>query len=227
MVDMQKNHGTGPGAITPDGCAVDFYAILPAAGEPDIIAAALPPGATILELGAGVGRVTHPLLDLGFTVIAVDESPEMLAKIDGARTVLSSIQALDLGERFDCVLMMSYLINTDDPADAAALLDACRRHMKQDGHVLIQRHTVSWFDNAAETESTRAGITSRLRDISRPADGFVSATVVYEAGESTWTQSFTARRIDDTELHRMLTAAGLRVERFLTEDGSWLSAVPA
>jgi hypothetical protein len=31
--------GTGPGEITPDGCAVELYARLPVAAEPDIIAA--------------------------------------------------------------------------------------------------------------------------------------------------------------------------------------------
>jgi hypothetical protein len=54
--------GTGPGVITPDGCAVDFYALLPPMGEPGIVHAAIPAGASILELGAGAGRVTHPLL---------------------------------------------------------------------------------------------------------------------------------------------------------------------
>ena len=224
---MQPNHGTGPGTITADGCAVDLYAMLPPSGEPEIIASMLPPGSAILELGAGAGRITHPLLDLGFSVIAVDDSPEMLAKIHGARTVLSKIQRLELGEQFDGVLMMSRLINTDDPADAAVLLAACRRHVADDGRVLIERHPVSWFDEAVETESSRPGMTVRLRDISRTARGSLSATVVHEVGDSIWTHAFTARRVDDAELTRLLCHAGLRLERFLTDDGAWLSAIPA
>jgi hypothetical protein len=31
---VSRNVGTGAGEITPDGCAVDFYALLPAMGEP-------------------------------------------------------------------------------------------------------------------------------------------------------------------------------------------------
>ncbi len=224
---MQPNRGTGPGAITADGCAVELYATLPSSGEPELIASALPAGSAILELGAGAGRITHPLLDLGFRVIAVDDSSDMLAKIHGARTVLSKIQSLDLGERFDGVLMMSHLINTDDPADAAALLAACRRHVADHGRVLIQRHTVSWFDDARHAESSQAGMTVRLRDISRPARGRLRATVEYEVGDSLWTHTFTARRVDDAELTRLLRDAGLRLERFLTEDGAWFSAVPA
>src|SRR5690242_6925927 len=74
----QGYEGTGPGAITPDGCAVEFYSRLPVKDEPDIISAAVPPGAHLLELGSGVGRVTHALVERGFTVTAVDESAEML-----------------------------------------------------------------------------------------------------------------------------------------------------
>ncbi|MED7820571.1 class I SAM-dependent methyltransferase, partial [Streptomyces chiangmaiensis] len=84
---MRDGHGgTGPGAITPDGCAVELYSRLPIGGEPDIIAAAVPAGAHILELGSGVGRMTHPLLERGFSVTAVDESREMLERVRGART---------------------------------------------------------------------------------------------------------------------------------------------
>ena len=61
--------GTGPGAITPDRCAVALYERLPAGDEPDIIERAVPARARILELGCGVGRVTHPLAERGFVLI--------------------------------------------------------------------------------------------------------------------------------------------------------------
>lgn len=75
--------GTGPGAITPDGCAVELYERLPVGDEPDVVERLVPAGAHILELGCGAGRVTHALLDRGFTVTAVDESPEMLERVRG------------------------------------------------------------------------------------------------------------------------------------------------
>jgi len=99
--------GTGPGTITPDGCAVQPYPRLPAGNEPDVIAAAVSAGARILELGCGVGRVTHPLLERGFTVTAVDESQEMLDRVHGARAVRSPIEDLELAEEFDAVLLAS------------------------------------------------------------------------------------------------------------------------
>src|SRR6266540_1015687 len=58
-------HGDGPGAITPDGCSVELYSALTPAQEPRIVHDAIPHGASILELGAGAGRVTHALLALG------------------------------------------------------------------------------------------------------------------------------------------------------------------
>ncbi|MGH3324371.1 MAG: class I SAM-dependent methyltransferase, partial [Streptomyces sp.] len=97
----EDHSGTGPGEFTPDGCSVEMYVRLPGNGETEIIAAAAPPGATLLELGAGAGRMTRPLLARGFRVTAVDESAAMLAKIEGAPTVRAAIEDLELEQRFE------------------------------------------------------------------------------------------------------------------------------
>jgi SAM-dependent methyltransferase len=222
-----RPRGSGPGVITPDGCAVDFYALLPAMGEPDLVHAAIPPGASILELGAGAGRMTHPLLQLGHPVVAVDESPEMLAHVHGAETVTAPIQTLDLGRRFDAVLLASFLVNTADDELRRGLLRACRRHVRDDGRVLLQRHAPAWYEEAAEGEATREGITFRLRDLERPGPGLLSATTEYQIGDRCWTQSFTTRRLDDAELAAALAEVGLAVGAYLTEDGTWVRAEPA
>jgi SAM-dependent methyltransferase len=219
--------GSGPGVITPDGCAVDFYALLPAMGEPELVHAAIPPGASILELGAGAGRMTHPLLQLGHPVVAVDESPEMLAHIHRAETVNAQIQTLDLGRRFDAVLLASFMVNTADEALRRGFLRACRRHVHDDGRVLLQRHAPAWFDEAAEGQATKEGITFGLRDLERPGPGLLSATTEYRVGDRVWTQSFSARRLDDAELTAALAEADLVVDAYLTGDGSWVRAVPA
>jgi SAM-dependent methyltransferase len=222
----QVSHGTGPGVITPDGCAVEFYARMTAQGEPEIVHNALRPGASILELGSGTGRITHPLVALGHPVVAVDESPEMLAYVRDAETVCSRIEDLALGRRFDAVLLASHLINAD-PATRTAFLAACRRHVADDGWVIIQQHSPEWFAAAADAESTRDGIILRMRDVSRPAPNLVTATVEYVDGNRRWTQTFTATRLDETELAAVLAGAGLRLDRYLTEDHGWLSAAPA
>jgi SAM-dependent methyltransferase len=196
-------------------------------GEPAVVHAAIPAGARILELGAGAGRVTHRLLELGHPVVAVDESAEMLARVWGAETVRASIQQLHLGRRFEVVLLASFLVNTPDRELRGRFLTACREHVRDDGCVLVQRHEPRWFDEAAEGERTSDGITFRLRDLARPGPGLLSATAEYQVGERVWTQSFTAERLDDRQLAAALGEAGLAVDAYLTGDGSWVRAVPA
>lgn len=227
----QRPHGEGPGVITPDGCAVDFYAALPPGSEPETIHRAIPAGASILELGAGAGRVTHPLLGLGHTVVAVDESPEMLEHVSGAETVVGRIEELDLGRRFGAVVLASYLVNVPDRDERRTLLDTCRRHVADDGCVLVQRHEVQWFDLAAPFEHHYEDLPGghlmyRMRDVSRPGPALVSATMEYHIGDRTWTQSFTSRRVDDDQLADDLAAVGLRIDAFLTDDRTWVRARP-
>jgi hypothetical protein len=66
-----------------------------------------------------------------------------------------------------------------------------------------------------------------MRDVSRPAPNLVSATVEYVDGDQRWTQTFTATRLDEAELAAVLADAGLRLDRYLTEDHAWLRVVPA
>ena len=211
--------------ITPDGCAVDFYAMMPDFGEPAIVHEAAGPAVSILELGCGAGRVTHPLVALGHSVVAVDESPEMLAHIHDAETVCARIQDLSLGRRFRAVLLASHLINADDQT-RRRFLDACRRHVADDGCVIIQQHSPEWFAAAADSEVVRDGLILRLRDVTRPAPNLVSATAEYVVGDRCWTQTFTTTRLDDAELAAALAAAGMRLDRYLTGDHSWFRAVP-
>ena len=105
-------------------------------------------------------------------------------------------------------------------------LDTCRRHVADDGCVIIQQHSPEWFATASDSEMSRAGMILRLRDVSRPAPNLVSATAEYVVGDRRWTQTFTTVRLDEAELAAALAAAGLRLDRYLTEDHSWFRAVP-
>ncbi|MGR6920564.1 class I SAM-dependent methyltransferase [[Actinomadura] parvosata] len=224
-----RNAGTGPGPITPDGSPVDFYSLLRPGGEPDLVAGVTPPGGSVLELGAGVGRVTHPLVDLGFDVVAVDESPEMLALVRGARTVVARVEELRLGERFDTVMLASQLVNTADDAARHALLAACARHVKPGGAVLIQ-----WMPAEAHDRwhvgmgRTDGDISITMAAVEEVSPGVFHATMRYAHGDDrVWTQSFSSKRLTDDDLAAALEAEGLRLDRFLTEDRTWVVAVPA
>jgi SAM-dependent methyltransferase len=196
-------------------------------GEPEVVHGAVPAGASILELGAGAGRMTARLVELGHAVVAVDESAEMLAHVRGAETVRARIQDLELGRRFDAVLLASHLVNTPDRDLRAGFLRACRAHVRDGGRVLVQRHPPAWFDEAAEGERTTGGVTFRLRDLARPGPGLLAATAEYQVGGRVWTQRFTTERLDDDALAAALAGAGLAVDAYLTGDGSWVRAVPS
>ena len=56
----EGHRGTGPGAITPDGCAVELYARLPVGEEPDIIERAM----ALLRAGSSV---TDACMEVGCT----------------------------------------------------------------------------------------------------------------------------------------------------------------
>ncbi len=220
--------GTGPGAITPDGCAVELYSRLAVEDEPDVVAGAVPAGAKLLELGCGVGRVTHSLVDRGFKVTAVDESPEMLERVRGARTVRGAIESLDLGETFDAVLLGSILVHTGEAEVRAGMLAACRRHVAEDGCVLIQRERPGAHENLPrEVTGPGGGFTIRKLHSEPVGDGVRSVKVEYVFPDAVWTQTYRARPLTQEEFEQALAQADLKVDRVLTEDGTWVRAVPA
>jgi SAM-dependent methyltransferase len=218
--------GTGPGAITPDGCAVELYERLPVGEEPDIIAAAVAPGASILELGSGVGRMTHPLLERGFTVTAVDESAQMLARVHGARTICTPIEDLRLDETFDVVLLASFLVHAGDVEVRRGLLRTCARHVGPGGCVLIQREGEDYHTDLPRERVDPHGFTVRIRSAEPVGDGVNAVRAEYEFPDATWTQTFLTRPLTKEQFEEALAEAGLRVDRYLTEDRVWVRAVP-
>ncbi|MFC3576243.1 class I SAM-dependent methyltransferase [Streptomyces yaanensis] len=217
--------GTGPGAITPDGCAVELYSRLPIGDEPDIIAAAVPAGAHILELGSGVGRMTHPLLERGFTVTAVDESAEMLERVSGARTICGPIEDIHLGETFDVVMLASFLVHAGDVEVRRGLLRTCARHLAEGGCVLIQREGADYHSNVPRERVDPSGFTIRIVSSEPVGDGVDSVRVEYEFPDATWTQTFLSRPLSKEQFEEALGEAGLTVDRYLTEDRVWVRAV--
>lgn len=219
--------GTGPGAITPDGCAVELYTRLPVGPEPDVVAAAVPGRGSLLELGCGVGRMTHPLIERGFTVTAVDESAEMLEHVRGARTIRGSIEDLDLGETFDVVLLASFLVHAGDVEVRRGILSTCARHVARDGCVLIQREGEDYHTGLPRERKDPSGFTVRIVSADPVGDGVNSVRAEYVFPDAVWTQTFLSRPLTREQFETALAEAGLRVDRYLTDDGTWVRAVPA
>lgn len=219
--------GTGPGAITPDGCAVGVYERMPVGDEPDVIEREVPAGAHILELGCGAGRVTHPLLERGFTVTAVDESPEMLERVRGARTVCGPIETLDLDERFDVVMLASYLVHAGDAAVRQGLLRTCRRHVADGGLVLIQREAEDAHEDVPREREVAGGGVFRIVSANPVGQGVDAILCEYVYPDARWTQTFLSRPLTREAFEQALAEAGLAVESYLTADRTWVRAVAA
>jgi SAM-dependent methyltransferase len=223
--------GSGPGAITGDGCAVDLYAILEPRGEAEMIHAAVPAGATVLELGCGTGRITRGLLDLGHPVTGVDFSAEMLALMPaGARTVQSGIAELRLDERFDVVLLASNMVS-GEMSQTLGFLRTARAHLAPGGVVVIERLHPRWGSVAAmETVAaprTRGELTGSLHDISG-GGGVITMTIRYQHADGrVWTQRAAMHAWSDGQLSSMLAQTRLRLVGALDGDEDWLLAAAA
>jgi len=102
------------------------------------------PISTVLDLGCGTGSHAVCLAGRGYRVLGVDRSPEMLrlarAKRDetgpasDTEFVAGDLRSLDLGRRFDAVLMMFAVLGYQlDDAAVAAALASVRRHLTSGG----------------------------------------------------------------------------------------------
>ncbi len=186
----------------------------------------MPAGARILELGCGVGRVTHALVERGFTVTAVDESREMLDRVRGARVVHGSIERLDLGETFDAVMLASCLVHAPDIEVRRALLGTRVRHLAPGGCVLIQREGEDGHANMPRERADGSGFTVRIVSSEPIGGGVHSVYAEYEFPDASWTQRFLSRPLTRNQFESALAESHLRVDAYLTEDRAWVRAVP-
>lgn len=216
-----------PGGVAPDGSPVDVYRNLPTRGEPEIIDAAIAPGSTILELGCGTGRITRALVALGHRVVAVDNSAEMLAALDGLANVEpieADILELDLGRLFDVVLAGSNLVNSPAP-DGDRFIEVAAHHVSDRGAVLVEVYPpdLDWAASVGRrSEVGPVGITVRSAVI----DGDrLDAVVAYDLDGRSWEQPFSARLLDEPAVRRVVAAAGLAFDRWLDEPAGWFRAV--
>ncbi len=110
----------------------------------------LAPGGTILELGAGSGRMTIPLARAGHEVVAVDRMASMLEKLrdrleDEPREVRERItikrgdlSKLRLRRRFDLVVApFNVFMHLYTRPDVERALATCRAHLRPSGKLVF------------------------------------------------------------------------------------------
>ena len=209
----------GGGGVTPDGCPVDAYASLPSEPELSRVAHLVHGRHSILDLGAGTGRIADPLARAGHRVVAVDESAEMLARVRIAEPLRARIEEVNVGEQFDAVLMLSHLVNTPSVVQRHALLRTAARHLVPDGVLVVQRH-----DPGRRLQPGRVvlgPVEVGLTDVDDSGWPTVRATTRYRLGDRSWSQTWQAMVLDDDAIVQAFGDNGLRVVQL---DGAWVVA---
>jgi SAM-dependent methyltransferase len=187
--------------------------------------------ASVLDLGCGTGIFSVALAARGARVVGVDPAAAMLriAKArnggEGVRWVQAPAQGLDLGQRFQAVVMTGHAFQTLlSPAARAACLATIARHLAPDGRFFFDsrnpeaREWESWTPEATREvlPHPEFGMVERWNDAEwEPDTGIVTYGTQYRLGDG---RVFVARsRIafpGFDELSDAIAAAGLWVERW-------------
>lgn len=217
--------GSGPGAQAPDGCSVELYAELPYLDDLEPIRRFVEPGACVLELGCGTGRLTRKLIEWGLHPTSVDNSPEMLARLPARATpVLSAIESLMLSQRFDLVLLASCLINHPSDATRSAFVATAARHVKPGGRLLVQRQNPPWLRGAAVGRVGQAGPAEiHLEAVARKGQT-VEMRLRYQIDDRHWTHAFSVEELDEPQIEDLLAQHGLGSISWLDTQRSWAAA---
>jgi hypothetical protein len=176
-------------------------------GEPAAMHSLALAGASTLDGIAGAGRIVHALSEAGIRC----ESVRQL--VVETSTEPESFASLDLGARFDLVVLGSHLVNLPEDSRRAAFVSVAARHVADSGGLIIEHHPVDWAETAADVEPT-PGAALGMEDVRRDPP-FVSAVSVYDIGGRVERQPFTARVLSEDELATELSTVGFAVARRL------------
>jgi SAM-dependent methyltransferase len=93
------------------------------------VAAALPAGSRVLDVGCGDGGLVHRLTELGFDALGVDPAAPAHPRLIGdPRLIGERVEALAVSSEFDAVTAVMTLHHTELDAVASALIRVLRPH---------------------------------------------------------------------------------------------------
>ena len=153
--------------------------------------------------------MTKHLLDRGFQVTAVDNSREMLAHVPSQATrVWSDIEALEIGARFDAVILASCLMNVPSASNRASLLASCARHLRSGGRFIFERYDPDWLASASQGRLGTIGDVELGIDRLTRTNGLVQMSLRSKVDGAEWVQHFAAAPLSDEQVAECLAAAG-------------------
>lgn len=213
--------------VTGDGSAVEIYRRMPSLGEVEHIQSLLVPGSSVLDLGAGTGRVTDALAWLGHRVTAVDDSSDMLAHIRNGRKVQSRIENLRLGEKFDAVLLISNLINYPDPQLRRAMFATVAHHLAPTGQAIIEWVPPSLLESRPRgwTKTLTFGALEATLTIHSNTGGIATGEFTLAAEGKLWRQSLVLERVSPETVRDELARVGLVLTTAAPNSTRWLQAI--
>ncbi len=107
-------------------------------GEADLVMSFVP--GSVLDGGCGTGRVGIELARRGVHVVGVDNDPDMIAAARAKAPELAwhhvGLDGMDLGERFDVVVLAGNVVPYVAPDARAAAVASCARHLRPGGRLI-------------------------------------------------------------------------------------------
>lgn len=190
---------------------------------------------TVLDLGAGTGRVTRLVAPRAQLTVAVDLSEEMLGRardalrgIPGVHLVLADMRELSLGRVFDLVLAGNDpFVHLASDSDRQRALAMAARHLRPGGLFILD---ALWLRLEVRRRASRPGGWHRERSLGGNGDELrvteswtmepdtLRGRVRYEYRDGervVGRASFTPRLWSPEEVESRFESAGLRVRRML------------
>jgi SAM-dependent methyltransferase len=183
-----------------------------------------------LDLGCGTGIFAAALAARGAEVVGVDPAGPMLAIArardggDRVSWVQADARALDLGRRFDAVMMTGHAFQTLlTRNDREAVLAVIRRHLASSGRVFFDsrnpeaREWESWGPEASREVLPHPdhGMVERWNDAWEEAPGLVTYETHYRLPDGRHLQARSQIAFPGfEELSELIAGAGLVVERW-------------
>lgn len=99
--------------------------------------------ARLLDLGCGTGILLEKALQAELDPVGIDSAPHMLklaqARVGTERAQLRRMQELNLDQRFDCIVSLSWSLNySQDVAELRDILLRCHHLLRPGGGLILQ-----------------------------------------------------------------------------------------
>ena len=180
----------------------------------------VPTGSTILDFGAGTGRLSLPLCDRGYNSVAIEPSVGMLSSLKQKMesqdktipTYNCSISEYK-GEKGDLALAVEVLDHIIEEDDMRAALSNISKHLNDGGYLLFDLKDQHYFQNRCDEENLTGDLTQYCTLESTPQANvylYTEECAGSISGEDfEYSDSFNLRNWKFEELNAMLNEVGL------------------